>query len=235
MKQLLYISLLLNLLLAGALVYIGCFRTDYIRRVCVHLSGNPYVPERADNDCVESWNNCIQQLNYQVDVVFFGDSITEGGDWQDALPDYKVVNMGYVGEDTRGMLRRVNAVASLKPRCVFLMAGINDLHSRKIEDFKESYIWLVDSLLKAMPQMVLYLESILPVSEASDYCENEVIKHANLFIQNVAGEHNLKYVDLFSMYAVDGALPELITYDGLHLRETAYEPWYHRIRFLLKQ
>ena len=212
-----------------ALYYVVFVRTDFPKRMIAKLKHEAYVPERADRDCVTSWNNCIEKLDMEVDVVFFGDSETAGGDFQKAFPKVKSINLGYIGEDVKGMLRRVEAIKAVKPKKVFLMAGINGLQQQTMEEFEYWYTALVDSIRNAMPEAELYIESILPVTGYSDYCDNEKIRNANHIVRKIADERGQTYVDLYSQYADDGALPDQMSYDGLHLTEEAYAIWYNAI------
>ena len=223
------ISLLLNVLFAMIVVYIGLVKNDFIIRVYARTMGNIYVPERHDANCVISWNNCIKQMNYDADIVFFGNSITAGNNWQETFPNYRIVNLGYVGEDTKGMIRRIPAIDALHPRKVFIMAGINDLHLHSIKDFERWYVLMLDSALSALPDANLFVESILPVTTSSNYCSNEKIRKANKFIRTIAEERNITYINLFDSYAIDGFLPEYMSYDGLHLKSEAYIIWEQEI------
>ena len=64
-----------------------------------------------------------------VDIVFMGDSITEG--WMDKRPGFFTpgrVDRGIGGQTTPQMvLRMMSDVVALKPRAVHLMAGTNDI------------------------------------------------------------------------------------------------------------
>lgn len=226
MKKGLIISVILNVILLVTILFVACIKTDYAKRLWSQMVGEVYVPERQDINCVQSWNNCIAQLSYDADVVFFGNSITAGGDWQKAFPEHKVVNLGYIGEDVKGMIRRVPAIMAVHPEKVFLMAGINGLKNQELNDFEFWYSALVDSIMRSVPDVSLYLESILPVTRTSLYCSNEKIREANAIIQQIAVRRDLKYIDLYSAYAVDGNLPEDWSYDGLHLNADVYQCWY---------
>ena len=228
-RALVIVSVILNLLLLVAAVYIGGYKTDYFKRVYAKIAHKPYVPERQDGCCVDSWNNCVMKLDMQVDVVFFGDSETAGGDFQKAFPDVQSINLGYIGEDTKGMLRRVEAIAAVHPRKIFLMGGINGLFNQSLEDFEYWYTALVDAILEAVPDAELYIESILPVTSYSDYCDNAKIVKANAIILSLATERNLTFIDLHNKYAVNNALPNCMSYDGLHLTNEAYSIWYNAI------
>lgn len=226
-KVMIILSAVLNVVLLAALYYVAVVKTDFSQRMMAKINHKPYVPERRDADCVASWNNCISKLDMAVDVVFFGDSETAGGDFQKAFPSVKSINLGYIGEDTKGMLRRVEVIAAVQPKKIFLMAGINGLRQQQIAEFEYWYATLVDSIQDAVPEAELYIESILPVARYSDYCDNAKIRDANAILQRLATERNIPYIDLYNAYAQDGVLPDDMTYDGLHLTIEAYSVWYH--------
>lgn len=234
-RYILIISLLVNVLLLVAVVYIGGYKTDYFKRVHARLTHVPYVPERSDNCCVDSWNNCIEKLDMQVDVVFFGDSHIAGGDFQKAFPDMKSINLGYIGEDTKGMLRRVETIAAVQPKKVFLMGGINGLYNQSLDDFAYWYAALVDSIRSAVPDAELYLHTLQPVTTWSDYCDNTKITEANEIVSKIAADRNLTLIDLHSRYVVNNALPDSMSYDGLHLTPSAYAGWYELIKERMKE
>lgn len=229
-KIVLCISWTINTLLVFLLCYVTFYATDLSQRIGTKLGLCQYVPARADNDCVDSWNNCIKKLDMKVDVVFFGDSHTAGGDFQKAFPDVKSLNLGYIGEDIKGMLRRAEAIAAVQPKKIFLMAGINGLKDQSLSDFKYWYTALVDSIRTAVPNAELYIESILPVTASSDYCDNVKIREANKIVQHIAHERNITYIDLHTAYADKETLPENMSYDGLHLADDAYNIWYEAIK-----
>lgn len=233
-KALIIISVALNVVFVAALYYVACVKTDFFKRMIAKIMHEAFVSERSDKDCVDSWNNCISKLDMEVDVVFFGDSETAGGDFQTAFPNVRSINLGYIGEDTKGMLRRVDAIAALKPNKIFLMAGINGLNEQSASDFEYWYVALVDSIRSAVPDAELYIESILPVTSYSDYCDNVKIHDANAIVRKIAEERGLTYVDLYSRYVVDGALPNEMSYDGLHLTNNAYSAWYNEIKNIVE-
>lgn len=228
-KVMIILSVILNVMLLVAVAYIGGYKTDYFKRVHAKIAHTPYVPERSDVNCVYSWNNCIMKMNMQVDVVFFGDSHIAGGDFQQAFPDVKSINLGYIGEDTKGMLRRVEAIAAVQPKKVFLMGGINGLYHQSLEDFEFWYAALVGAIQEAVPESEIYVHTLLPVTTSSDYCDNAKIVEVNKIIAKLAADKNLTIIDLHSRYAVNNALPDSMSIDGLHLSDEAYAIWYEAI------
>lgn len=113
------------------------------------------------------------------------------------------------------------------------MAGINDLanQSMDMDEFAERYNVLVDSITNACPHAEVYLESILPVNRSHRMYRNcDRIIQANQIITRIAGEKGMIYIDIFSLYCIDGQLPDELTNDGIHLLPKAYDRWAEAIR-----
>src|SRR6478735_10221234 len=60
-------------------------------------------------------------------TVFLGNSITERGAWGELLSGQPIMNRGIGGDNTFGVLARLEGVAKAKPKKIFLLIGINDL------------------------------------------------------------------------------------------------------------
>lgn len=60
-------------------------------------------------------------------IIFLGNSITEGGKWRQLLKDSTVINRGIAGDNTFGVLARLDELVKLKPASLFVLIGTNDL------------------------------------------------------------------------------------------------------------
>lgn len=182
--------------------------------------------------CLQAWTNSLRQMNAKADIVFFGDSLTYHGDFSSVFPDKVVCNLGMRGDTIQGMIDRVEQVRLLKPKMIFLMAGINDVAIITVDEFGRLYDTLINSLLTILPDVELIVQSILPVNDSSFSvcCNNQQIALCNGIINRIAEKRNLRYVDLFSQYSVEGLLPKTVTRDGLHLVYNGYERWYNLIK-----
>ncbi len=67
----------------------------------------------------------------KYDYIMFGDSITKNGKWNNLIPGYLIGNRGISGDDTSGMLDRINDIERTGAKTVFIMAGTNDV-TRKV-------------------------------------------------------------------------------------------------------
>ena len=169
---------------------------------------------------------------FRCDAVFFGDSITCDGNFEELFPELRIVNLGVYGDTLEQLLYRVPQVRAENPARIFLLGGINSLLPNNVEHCLEQYRLLVDELRGACPQSELVLQTVLPVGGELDPEGdlNEAVRSFNQGLKSLAGEYGLACVDLYAVYEKDGVLDPAQTRDGLHLNFTAYGPWGEALR-----
>lgn len=185
-------------------------------------------PVVKTNHALLAWENCLEKLDYDADVVFFGDSITYQSDFQH--PGLKIVNLGYSGDTLSGMTGRIPMVQAVNPEKVFVLGGINGLTDANLSQTADLYENLLDQLRQALPDARIYVQSILPVAKEreatlTNICHNETIVAFNERLEEMAAQRGLTYIDIHSLYYCDGQLDSAVTSDGLHLEPHAYEKW----------
>lgn len=232
---LLWISIIGNVLLFAMIVFIGCFKTNYINSKLERIGMLKSDPtKRGDYWCIQGWTNTLEKLYLDVDVVFFGNSITRGSSFEKYFPDVQICNLGYPGDTTDGMLLRVNQIKVVHPEKVFVMAGINGLHLQSEQKFTDKYAMLVDSIKNAVPSAKIYLQSILPVNPSMKMgkgFDKRKIAKCNDIIQEIAEQKGCTYINLYKLYATDdGIMPTELTRDGIHLFPKSYDRWANEIR-----
>ena len=171
-------------------------------------------------------------------VIFLGNSITEGGnDWGNRLGISKAVNRGIGGDTTLGIIGRIGEIKYFKPKAVFLLIGINDLWnndpntpSKKI--IKKNILSIVKSIKKASPETKMFLQTILPTSKKK---YNLKIESINSSLKRNQQKRLYQIVDLYSIFVDDkGYIKEDLTTDGIHINEKGYEEWAKHIKPLIK-
>ena len=171
----------------------------------------------------------------QNPVVFFGDSITFGADWQRLFPEAPVVNRGISGDTTLGLLNRQDEIIALRPRQIFLMIGTNDLCFYRPQDkVLVNYDRILQRFHNELPDTPVYVQSILPFNDqmfpANGLRKNHNIRELNKGIKLLAHKHGYQYLDLTNSFTgADGRLLAQYTYDGLHLNDAAYLVWQKQI------
>lgn len=164
---------------------------------------------------------------FSCDALFFGDSITCDGNFDELFPSLRVVNLGVYGDTLGDLRRRVPEVKAENPARIFLLGGINSLSPDGVAECLDQYRDLVEALASACPKAELVIQSVLPVAAELDPqgSQNQAVRRFNAGLKSLAEEKDLAFVDLYAVYEINGALDPGLTRDGLHLNFNAYGPW----------
>lgn len=168
------------------------------------------------------------------DIVFLGNSITDGGNFEELFKREDVKNRGIRSDIIPGVQRRLEQVVKGHPRKIFLLIGINDVsHGLSVDSLASRYSKLVDEIIKRSPDTKLYLQSLMPINndfkvyKALKGKEKTVVEF-NKRIEEIANERGLTYINLWPWLAdKEGKLQRRFTNDGLHLTGPGYKAWTH--------
>lgn len=167
------------------------------------------------------------------DIIFLGNSITNGGEWCELFQDRRVKNRGISGDVCMGVYDRLGPILRGKPAKIFLLIGINDVSRGVPEDTIVSRIGMITRKIRRdSPKTKLYLQSVLPVTDhykmfGSHTRHWKMIKGINEKLEQLAVEEKVAYIDLYA-YFVDPATGKMnVKYsnDGLHLLGKGYAVW----------
>ena len=183
-----------------------------------------------------------KEADTKSEIIFLGNSITEGGNWKALFPNQNVINRGISGDVTDGILFRLDEVTASKPSKVFLLIGTNDMARGKSIDYVlENTEKIILKIKKQSKNTKIYLQSILPINpyvvkKFSGHKNNhQKIIEANQRLKSLAKKHHLKYINLHkSMRNGKQHIKPKYTYDGLHLSEAGYKKWKKVIRKYVK-
>jgi len=176
-------------------------------------------------------DNKKELSNKTVDVVFMGDSITEG--WSNYFPDFftnnNYVNRGISGQTTSQMLLRYRQdVIDLKPKAVIILAGINDIaHNTKYYsiDVIAGNIFSMVELAKANGILPI-ISSVLPSDKFAwnpEILPAESIISLNRLLKSYAQKNDVSYLDYYgTMNNKKGGLKSDLTNDGVHITIKGY-------------
>lgn len=173
------------------------------------------------------WQNCLSKLEIQADVVFYGDSHTQGSDFRHYFPDVSICNLGLAGDNLNGFIRRVDMIQAVHPKKIFFMGGINGSSGISLEEYQRKYEILFTAIKDSLPDAMLYVESVLPINSClvDAYCSNEKIQEINHILKDLCDKYDYQYIDLFTVYAENGELPMRFSREGIHLRKEYYFMW----------
>ena len=170
-------------------------------------------------------------------IVFLGNSITDGGQWDELFPgSAPILNRGISGDITAGVLNRLDEVTDRKPSKIFLLIGTNDLARGLSTDSVLSNIYLIAKLIhKNSPLTKLYIQSIFPVNPYYHMFASHTGNLAKIHLINQALSANAAkldytYINVFdALKGPDGLLDITLTNDGLHQKGAGYMRWKHII------
>lgn len=166
------------------------------------------------------------------EVVWMGDSITDGGEWSELFPNLRTLNRGISSDNTFGMLYRIREVTQRKLAKLFLLIGINDI-ARNIptEVILRNYLQLIDSIQLQSPKTNIFIQTLSPTNNAYTQFKNHQNKTAaidsvNNGLKALCQQRRLRLVDLHTALCdADGKLDSRYTNDGLHLTGAGYQRW----------
>ena len=166
------------------------------------------------------------------DIIFIGNSITDGGEWPELFNNPHVKNRGISGDTTQGVFDRLDAIVNGQPAKIFLMIGINNVPQNEPADTIAAGIRLIVQKIKQVsPETQIYVQSLLPVTTYYNKfyehtCHWKEIPEINQKIKTVTEKEQVQYIDLFSHFVdAEGQMQKQYTNDGLHLLGKGYLLW----------
>ncbi len=168
-------------------------------------------------------------------IVMLGDSLTEIGMWAEYFPASKIINRGIGGDNTIGILNRLDQIITLKPKVIFMMIGTNDLiRGVTADEAFERYTKIIDRLQASLPHTKIVIQSVPPVNFGhmpSGYVYWRPIIEFNEKLKRLSEEKSMPFLDLHAALADStGGLKLSNTTDGIHFTSEAYNVWVGMIR-----
>jgi lysophospholipase L1-like esterase len=192
-----------------------------------------------------SWDSTFRPNNYVIktgqfraypnsakDIIFLGNSITAGTDWNELLGLTNARNRGISGDITFGVLERMDEVTEGKPAKVFILIGINDIQ-RDIPDsiISANHLQMIRRIKTASPGTKIFFQTLLPVNNEftqfkNHYNKDEHIRAVNEALKKMAAAEKITLIDLHPHFLnKDNKLDKQYTMDGLHLNAAGYKLW----------
>ncbi|MCM1318936.1 MAG: GDSL-type esterase/lipase family protein [Muribaculaceae bacterium] len=167
------------------------------------------------------------------DIVFVGNSITDGAELQELFGMPNVKNRGITSDVISGVDKRIETTLKEHPQKVFLLIGANDIsHNLTATQIAAKYDALVAKMKRLSPNTMFYLQGIMPINNdfkryKSMYGKEKVIPELNKKIQAIADKYGCTYISTTEALQdpKTGKLRKEYTNDGLHLTGAGYKAW----------
>lgn len=196
----------------------------------LHLSTS-VAQDWANLEQYKQANEMIVSQDENIEIVFFGDSITEGWPNFNAafFNDNTFVGRGISGQTTSQMLLRFRQdVISLQPKKIVLLAGINDIAQNTgpiaIEAVMDNIISMAELAKSNGIEMLLC--SVLPANFfpwRPEIIPTQKVIKLNELLRSYANENNLIYVDYYAaMVNQKKGLKSELGYDTVHPNKAGY-------------
>ena len=182
---------------------------------------------------------------YFDDAAFVGDSITEGIKLYEVMTNATVVaargiNLDNVFTDdqirtAQGNSTVMGALEAAEPKKIYIMFGANGVGWFTEQHFTDVYTKFVQAVKEQHPDSQIYLQSILPVTQAFDDSRedisNDKINRYNELVVEIAEEQKVHYLDVASAFKDEkGCLPEDSNGDGMHFGNKYYQKWFDYLK-----
>jgi lysophospholipase L1-like esterase len=169
-----------------------------------------------------------------VDVLFLGDSITQGWGgakdvWDKAFGAHKPANFGIGGDQSGHVLWRITEgkeLEGIQPKVAVLMIGTNNMGGNSAEEIADGITAIVKELNKQRPKTKVLLLGIFPRSEKATDKNRDKIKDVNQRIAQLDNGKQVHYLDIGDKFLdKEGHLSKDIMPDFLHLSKQGYQIW----------
>lgn len=186
---------------------------------------------------------CARAKRGDIDVLFLGDSLTEGWEkqgasaWQRILARHRAANFGRSGDRTQQVLWRIahGECENISPAATVLLIGTNNLdpglgeasatRRNTPEEAVEGIVAVVREIQRRLPRTKILLLGLFPRGEKDSRYRSEV-PAVNAALARLAPGLNVTFLDLTPAFLpASGELDPAVMPDKLHLSIRGYERW----------
>jgi lysophospholipase L1-like esterase len=187
---------------------------------------------------IDSWNKMYAEDiavadQGGVDLLFVGDSITAGWNWdiwQKNFAQYHPANFGIGGDHTGNLLWRLKYghAEKLKPKVVVLLIGVNNFghlneSPKQVADGIKANLSL---LRKIYPHAKILVNGVFPFEELASSPKRALVKEANALVAKLNDNKHIFVKDYGAIFLQpDGSISKEIMGDFLHPTPKGYQIW----------
>lgn len=205
-------------------------RENYYGRFMRIITGTHSSSEMVRKNLDKIYSNNI----HKSDIVFLGNSITNGVDWNELL-GLNISNQGVGGHTTEQMLKRIDNVLREEPKHVFIMSGINDLYKGlSVDDIYITYVQLIELLIENQIQPIVQSTLFVSFTQKNSKDINNHVTLLNSKLLDYCKSNSVVFLNINELLEIDDQLNPILSKDGVHLNSKGYLLWYEKLIPTLK-
>ena len=203
-------------------------------------------PAQKDANWVKRHEGFVEEAKKGgVDLVFIGDSITDGwrGGGKDVWAKYyaprHALNLGIGGDRTQHVLWRLQngELDGIKPKLAVIMIGTNNSNGmdNTAEEIADGIKAIISTLKEKTPDTKILLLAIFPRGEKPNQQREKNAKASELAAK-VADDKTVFYLDIGAKFlGEDGVMSKDVMKDFLHPGASGYQTWADAIEPKVKE
>lgn len=186
---------------------------------------------------------CAVAKNEPIDLLFLGDSITEGWGshgtdvWNSYYAKRRAANFGINGERIQNLLWRVmnGSLDGVTPKLIVLLIGTNNAARNSLPDIIEGMQVLLREIVMRCPQAHILLLAPFPREAEPTAERRRLVNEINQSLAELSYPANVHFLNIGDAFLdADGRLPSRLFPDGLHPVAEAYSIWAERIEPIVR-
>lgn len=186
--------------------------------------------EKAERMADEEWQNRPDNEKFAGSLIL-GDSITQGLYVYEVLDASLVTakkGVGMRSPEATGLSDMLNQVISAKPQKLFIALGMNDIVAAggDADAFAADYKVVLEQLMAGLPETEIYVNSVLPASQAaiSKDARYAKVPDYNAKLKALCEEENVPFIDNTGLVK-----EEYYEADGIHMKKVYYQEWLNQM------
>ena len=221
-KQIILIICAAAIIVAG--VVMACVLPGVVERKRKEEETARLVKEYTDNKLARYAEENASDPDYEV--IFLGDSLTDGCDVSKYYGEYVTSNRGIGGDTSFGLLERMQVSAyDANPQVIVLLIGGNDiLRGKSLESIYDNYEKIITGIKEHLPETEIVWCSLSVLG--NDWAKhNEKVVLCNQKIKLLAQKYGCEFVDIYTPLCdvETGEIRVAYTAEGVHFTDEGYK------------
>lgn len=198
--------------------------------------------QRQHEDLVKQ----VAKLKGELDLVFVGDSITQGWGsngqevWKSCYGGVKSLNLGMASNRVEHALWRVQngELEGISPKVVVILIGVNNIYQRPVctaAQVAEGVALLINTIHIRSPRSTFLLLGVFPSGDKDSGYRTQA-REINALLARYDDGKIVRFLDLGEkLLEPDGSASAEVLYDKLHLSAKGYAIWAAAMNPLLSE